>query len=98
MEMVNLSLTEAYALAYKVLRGNGFSEAHAVAIATNVTHGERDGCASHGLWRLLGIVETRRKGKVSPDAEPVITDTAPAIVKVDAGGAFPAGIRARFRC
>lgn len=88
MEMVNLSLTEAYALAYKVLRGNGFSEAHAVAIATNVTHGERDGCASHGLWRLLGIVETRRKGKVSPDAEPVITDTAPAIVKVDAGGAF----------
>ena len=34
MEMVNLSLTEAYALAYKVLRGNGFSEAHAVAIAT----------------------------------------------------------------
>lgn len=88
MEMVNLSLTEAYALAYKVLRGNGFSEAHAVAIATNVTHGERDGCASHGLWRLLGIVETRRKGKVSPDAEPVITDTAPAIVKVDGGGAF----------
>ena len=47
------------------------------------------------LWRLLGVVETRRK-KVSPDAEPVITDTAPAIVKVDAGGAFsPAGIRAR---
>ena len=88
MEMVNLSLTEAYALAYKVLRGNGFSEAHAVVVATNVTHGERDGCASHGLWRLLGIVETRRKGKVSPDAEPVITDTAPAIVKVDAGGAF----------
>ena len=88
MEMVNLSLTEAYALAYKVLRGNGFSEAHAVAIATNVTHGERDGCASHGLWRLLGIVETRRKGKVSPDAEPVVTDTAPTIVKVDAGGAF----------
>lgn len=88
MEMVNLSLTEAYALAYKVLRGNGFSEAHAAVVAKNVTHGERDGCASHGLWRLLGIVATLRKGKVSPDAEPVITDTAPAIVKVDAGGAF----------
>lgn len=88
MEMVNLSLTEAYALAYDVLRGNGFSEAHAAAVAKNVTHGERDGCASHGLWRLLGIVETLRKGKVSPDVEPVITDTAPAIVKADAGGAF----------
>ena len=88
MEKVTLSLDEAYALAYRVLCGNGFSEAHAVAVAQNVTHGERDGCASHGLWRLLGIVETLRKGKVSPDAEPVITDTAPAIVKADAGGAF----------
>ncbi|HDT2075379.1 MULTISPECIES: Ldh family oxidoreductase [Enterobacter] len=88
MEMVNLSLTEAYALAFNVLRGNGFSEAHAAAVAKNVTHGERDGCASHGLWRLLGIVETLRKGKVSPDAEPAIADTAPAIVKADAGGAF----------
>ncbi|HDS9457098.1 TPA: Ldh family oxidoreductase [Enterobacter asburiae] len=88
MEMVNLSLTEAYALAHQVLRENGFSEAHAAAVAENVTHGERDGCASHGLWRLLGIVETLRKGKVSPDAEPVITHTAPAIVKADAGGAF----------
>ena len=88
MEMVNLSLTEAYALAHRVLRGNGFSEAHAAVVAKNVTHGERDGCASHGLWRLLGIVATLHKGKVSPDAEPVITDTAPAIVKVDAGGAF----------
>ncbi|MFH5067514.1 Ldh family oxidoreductase [Enterobacter cloacae complex sp. 2024EL-00215] len=88
MEMVNLSLAEAYALAHRVLHGNGFSEAHAAVVAKNVTHGERDGCASHGLWRLLGIVATLHKGKVSPDAEPVITDTAPAIVKVDAGGAF----------
>ena len=32
MEMVNLSLTEAYALAFSVLRGNGFSEAHAAAV------------------------------------------------------------------
>ena len=39
-----------------------------------MTAGERDGCASHGLWRLLGIVDTLRKGKVSPDAEPQIHD------------------------
>ena len=41
-----------------------------------MTAGERDGCASHGLWRLLGIVDTLRKGKVSPDAEPQIHDRA----------------------
>lgn len=53
-----------------------------------MTAGERDGCASHGLWRLLGIVDTLRKGKVSPDAEPQIHDQAPGIARADAGGAF----------
>ncbi|WP_061707865.1 Ldh family oxidoreductase [Pseudenterobacter timonensis] len=88
MEKVTLTLAEAYALARQVLRENGFSEAHACVLARNVTDGERDGCPSHGLWRLLGIVNTLRKGKVSPDAEPTITDHAPAIVKADAGGGF----------
>jgi LDH2 family malate/lactate/ureidoglycolate dehydrogenase len=88
MESVTLSLPEAYDLALAVLSANGFSADHAAAIARNVAAGERDGCASHGLWRLLGIVDTLRKGKVSPDAEPQIHDQAPAIVRADAGGAF----------
>ena len=88
MESVTLSLPEAYDLALEVLSANGFSADHAAAIARNVTAGERDGCASHGLWRLLGIVDTLRKGKVSPDAEPQIHDQAP-------GRFFTAGLRAR---
>lgn len=88
METVNLSLQEAYTLAYKTLSDNGFSEEHATVIARNVTAGERDGCASHGLWRLLGIVETLRKGKVSASAQPVVVSQAPAIVKADANGAY----------
>ncbi|WP_430909928.1 Ldh family oxidoreductase, partial [Klebsiella sp. H32] len=88
MESVTLSLPEAYDLALEVLSANGFSADHAAAIARNVADGERDGCASHGLWRLLGIVDTLRKGKVSPDAEPQIHDQAPAIARADAGGAF----------
>ena len=88
MTTVNIALKEAYQLAFDVLSSNGFSAAHADAIARNVTAGERDGCASHDLWRLLGIVETLRKGKVSPDAEPTIVDQAPAIVKADANGAY----------
>ncbi len=95
MESVTLSLPEAYDLALEVLSANGFSADHAAAIARNVTAGERDGCASHGLWRLLGIVDTLRKGKVSPDAEPQIHDQAPGIARADAGGAFTAGLRAR---
>ncbi len=88
MESVTLSLPEAYDPALEVLSANGFSADHAAAIARNVADGERDGCASHGLWRLLGIVDTLRKGKVSPDAEPQIHDQAPAIARADAGGAF----------
>ena len=88
MESVTLSLPEAYDLALEVLSANGFSADHAAAIARNVAAGERDGCASHGLWRLLGIVDTLRKGKVSPDAEPQIHDQAPGIARADAGGAF----------
>lgn len=88
MESVTLSLPEAYDLALEVLSANGFSADHAEAIARNVTAGERDGCASHGLWRLLGIVDTLRKGKVSPVAEPQIHDQAPGIARADAGGAF----------
>ena len=34
---------------------HGFSADHAAAIARNVAAGERDGCASHGLWRLLAL-------------------------------------------
>ncbi len=36
----------------------------------------------------MGIVDTLRKGKVSPDAEPQIHDQAPGIARADAGGAF----------
>lgn len=88
MDRVILSLSEAYALAYHALISNGFSEQHAVVIAKNVTAGERDGCASHGLWRLLGIVDTLRKGKVSADALPTVESQAPAIVKADAKGGY----------
>jgi delta1-piperideine-2-carboxylate reductase len=84
----NLSLDQAYQLALSALLNNGFSQAHAEAVAQNVTHGERDGCASHGLYRLLGCIRSLHAGKVSADAQPKLNDRAPAILQVDAGGAF----------
>ncbi|RTF12616.1 oxidoreductase, partial [Serratia marcescens] len=83
-----LSLEQAYQLALRTLLGNGFNQAHAEAVAQNVTQGERDGCASHGLYRLLGCVQSLRAGKVSADAKPRLFDPAPAILRADAGGAF----------
>jgi LDH2 family malate/lactate/ureidoglycolate dehydrogenase len=76
--MTRLTLTEAHELAAAILRHAGFSEAFAQAIAATVTAGERDGCTSHGLWRLLGIVHTLKAGKAVADAEPEVIDQAPS--------------------
>ncbi len=86
--MIRLTLIEAHALAESILLHNGFNLAHARAVATTVTAGERDGCASHGLYRVLGCVNSLRAGKVSATADPQVINQAPSIVRVDAGGGF----------
>ena len=86
--MIRLSLAQARELAESILLHNGFNPAHARAVSDTVLAGERDGCASHGLYRLLGCVNSLRSGKVSADAEPRVIDQAPSIVRVDAAGGF----------
>lgn len=85
---VNLTLEQAYQLAFDAMTHNGFSIRQAEAVARNVTAGERDGYASHGLYRVLGCVRSLKVGKVVADAEPTLQDQAPAILRVDAHGAF----------
>ncbi|OEC34122.1 Malate/lactate/ureidoglycolate dehydrogenase, LDH2 family [Pseudomonas cuatrocienegasensis] len=86
--MTRLTLSEAHQLSASILRHAGFSEAFVQAIAATVVAGERDGCTSHGLWRLLGIVRTLKSGKAVADAEPLVSEPAPALVRVDARGGF----------
>ena len=86
--MIRLTLAQAYELAESILLHNGFNPAHARAVSETVLAGERDGCASHGLYRVLGCVNSLRAGKVSADAVPRVIDQAPSIVRVDAGGGF----------
>ncbi len=83
-----LTLDEAWDLGLRTLLTAGFSPAHAEAIARTVCAGQRDDCHSHGLYRLIVCTHTLRSGKVSPDAEPVITDAAPGLVRADARGAY----------
>lgn len=86
--MIRLTLAEAGDLALAIMRHNGFSEAQARAVTATVLAGERDGCASHGLYRVLGCVSSLKAGKVVADAEPEVIDQAPSIVRVDARGGF----------
>ncbi|WP_295845713.1 Ldh family oxidoreductase [uncultured Xanthomonas sp.] len=85
---LTLSLDHATTLVERILTHAGFSPAHVQAITHTIVAGERDGCASHGLYRTLGCVATLRNGKVVGDAEPAVHDHAPGIVRVDAGGGF----------
>ncbi|UZE31554.1 Ldh family oxidoreductase [Pseudomonas asplenii] len=86
--MTRLTLDQAHDLAKSILLHNGFSLAHANAVADTVSAGERDGCASHGLYRVLGCVASLKAGKVEAAAVPEVIDQAPSIVRVDAAGGF----------
>lgn len=86
--MAQLSLEDTRTLAQTVLRHHGFSDEQAEAIADTMAAGQRDECASHGLYRLLGCIATLKAGKAVADAQPEIIDVAPALLKVDAKGGF----------
>jgi LDH2 family malate/lactate/ureidoglycolate dehydrogenase len=86
--MIRLSPEELGDLSKKILDRHGFSAGHAQAVTDTVVAGERDGCHSHGMYRLLGCIETLKAGKVIPDAEPEVFDQTPSIVRVDACGGF----------
>ncbi len=87
-DTVHLTLAEADDLSYRILTGAGLSAAHARAITDIVVAGQRDECHSHGLYRVLSVMKTMEAGKVDPKAEPVLTDAAPGVVKVDARYGF----------
>jgi len=85
---VRLSLDEVRNLARRVLNAVGLSPAHVEAVAETLVAGERDGCASHGLYRLLVAANSISRGVVAVDAEPVLDEPAPALARVDGGGGF----------
>ena len=87
-----LSLPQAQQLAVDVLTAAGVAPANAEYVARALVAAEADGQAGHGLSRLAAYTDQARAGKVDGKAEPVLTETAPAALLVDArdGFAFPA--------
>ncbi|MCI2393843.1 Ldh family oxidoreductase [Aliiroseovarius sediminis] len=71
-----------------IIANAGFSADHAAALARTIVAGERDGCKSHGIYRIAGCLRTLEAGKVVPDADPVVAEPDGAIVRVDAKGGF----------
>ncbi|ARS52536.1 Ldh family oxidoreductase [Kushneria konosiri] len=81
---ITLSLDQAQALSRRILHHAGFGHGHVKAITRSVVAAQRDECHSHGLYRLLGIVEAAGMGGLDSQAQPEVIDHAPGIVKVDA--------------
>ncbi|HEX6980688.1 MAG TPA: Ldh family oxidoreductase [Alphaproteobacteria bacterium] len=90
--MTKLTLADAHDLAARVLVAAGVSQRNADAVAEALVAAEADGLASHGLSRLPAYADQARAGKVDGKAVPLVTETAPGAVMVDArdGFAYPA--------
>ena len=70
MNTTSLKLNEIYDLAFNVLKKYGCDELNAEAVATTVTHAERDGSVSHGLFRIPGYVASLKSKKVNGNSRP----------------------------
>jgi delta1-piperideine-2-carboxylate reductase len=85
---VTLSLDEGQTLVARILETYGCSPRNAAVIAATVIAAERDGAASHGLFRIPGYVATLKSGWLDGKAVPKVRDVGPGLVAVDANTGF----------
>ena len=87
-DVKRLSLDDIHQLANTILKSKGFSDDQAGAIADTVTAAERDGCQSHGLFRIPFYVKALSNEHANPIIAPTVSLTESAVVHVDAHGGF----------
>lgn len=87
-DTVLMSLEQIRDIARRVLGAHGLAPEHVAVVAETIVAGERDGCASHGVHRLLDCARTLASGAVNPAAVPVVESSAASIARVDAQGGY----------
>lgn len=85
---VTLALDDVKTLARAALIKAGCDDPNAEAIAHVIWMAERDGCSSHGLYRLPGYVRSLKSGKVRGEAVPHLKRTAPSVLAIDGDGGY----------
>lgn len=78
-----LTLEEIHQLATEILLAHGLSQAQTHSIAESVTAAERDGCKSHGLFRIAFYIAALKNPTANPTADPVLRVTDSSVVHVD---------------
>ncbi len=93
---MRMTLAEVYDLSLAALRGSGATAFQAEPTAESVREAEAEGIRNVGLGYLPIYCEHLRCGKVAGDADPVMAEVTPALLRVDArhGFAHPAFLRA----
>ncbi|MFZ9635275.1 MAG: Ldh family oxidoreductase, partial [Alphaproteobacteria bacterium] len=87
-EKIRTSVAEVHRVVAAALVRAGCDGANADAVAAVVAAAERDGCASHGVFRLAGYLAALRSGKVDGAARPSVARIAPGVLRVDARSGF----------
>lgn len=87
-DMTPLTLEAAHDLALQALLQQGFSEPQAKAISDTVTAAERDGCTSHGLFRIPFYINALKNPDCNASAVPQVTQNDSAVIHVDALNGF----------
>ena len=88
MSEIKLPLEEIFNLAKEVLSSNGCDEISSNAVATTVSAAERDGSASHGLFRIPGYIKSLRSNKVNGKANPKVKKLTQNAIRVDGDYGF----------
>lgn len=87
-EMVQVSIAEIRQVARSALMKAGCDAENASAVADVMASADRDGCSSHGLFRLHGYLAALKSGKVDGKARASVTRLAPSVVQVDGHWGF----------
>jgi len=63
--MPTITPEDAREIARAALATHGYDDRNAAAVADTIERAERDGAASHGLFRLPGYITSLKSGKVN---------------------------------
>ncbi|MDB6177314.1 Ldh family oxidoreductase [Paracoccus sp. Z330] len=88
MPQTSFSIDTLHQKVARIFLNAGLSPQQAQPVARVITAGERDGCKSHGVYRVDGCLRTLRAGKVQPLAQPALADDGGGVIRVDADGGF----------
>ena len=88
MSQTTLTIAALNQIVTEIFLNAGLSAQQAEAVAAVIVAGERDGCKSHGIYRIDGNLRTLAAGKVQPQAVPQLNDDGSGVIRVAAHGGF----------